>query len=122
MPLSRPLRSHFTAAARALLVVLGVTTMGPLLHGVHEDGCDPAFVLHDERQHGIQTPAAPPAGDPADDHCVACHFARASRGVAAWEPSGRAGLIDGVLLPNSDGHVAATYAAAPLPARAPPRA
>src|SRR3712207_7046805 len=40
------------------------------------------------RSHRVQAAPAAPSPMPADDHCVACHFARASRGPAAWEPSG----------------------------------
>jgi hypothetical protein len=107
------------AAARVLLVALSVTAVGPAAHDVHEDDCDPAFVMHDESQHHMQ--AATPDDDvlPAD-HCVACHFARSSRGSVSWEPSGLIALDRGVLLYHSDGQLRAAPSASPLPARAPP--
>jgi hypothetical protein len=110
------------AAARVLLVALCVSALGPVAHGVHEDECEPGFVFHDEHQHHFQ--AALPDGDggsDAEDHCVACHFARSSRGPVSWEPSGLTALDSGVLLYHSDGELSATPSASPLPARAPPQ-
>jgi hypothetical protein len=107
------------ASARVLLLALSVTTLGPIAHGVHEDDCESAFVFHDQSQHHVQT-AMPPEDDVPGDHCVACHFARTSRGPAAWEPSGLTALDRGVLLYHRDGELRAALSAAPLPARAPP--
>jgi hypothetical protein len=106
-------------AARLLLVTLSVTALGPLAHDMHEDDCDPAFVLHDEAQH--QARAHVPAQDAlTPDHCVACHFARASRGPVSWERARFVALDRGVLLYHSDGQLMAAPSAAPTPARAPP--
>jgi hypothetical protein len=108
-------------SAQLLLVALSVSALGPIAHGVHEDDCAPAFVFHDEDQHHLL--AALPdsaAGSGAGDHCVACHFARSSRGPVSWEPSGLTALDSGVLLYYSDGDLSATPSAPPLPARAPP--
>lgn len=110
------------ATARILLLSLGVATLGPVLHGVHDDGCEIAIVVHDEDQHHIQAAPATDRGMPGDAHCVACHFARASRGAAAWEPSGLTTFATGIVLSHSDGHLIAVPALAPLPARAPPLA
>ena len=107
-------------SARGLLLALSVTTLGPMLHGVHEEDCEPAFVVHDERQHHFQAALPDDRGWPGGDHCVACHFARSSRGPVAWEPSGLSALSHGVLLYHSDGQLLAAPSAAPLPARAPP--
>jgi len=110
------------ASAQMLLVALSVSALGPVAHGVHEDGCEPAFVFHDEHAHHFQA-AQPDTDGPwgVEDHCVACHFARSSRGPVSWEPSGLMALDSGVLLYHSDGELTATPSASPLPARAPPR-
>jgi hypothetical protein len=107
------------ATARALLLALSVTALGPLAHEVHEDNCDPAFVLHDEAQHHVQA-ATPAPHQRAEDHCVACHFARSSRGPASWVPSGLTALDRGVLLYHRDGELRAAPSIGRLPARAPP--
>ncbi|HUE87899.1 MAG TPA: hypothetical protein VMO26_17640, partial [Vicinamibacterales bacterium] len=109
------------ASARLLLVALSVSALGPVAHGVHEDECESAFVFHDEHQHHFRAPL-PGSDDRSDaDHCVACHFARSSRGPVSWEPSGLIALDCGVLLYHSDGQLTATPAATRLPARAPPQ-
>lgn len=108
-------------AARAVLVALTVATLGPVLHGVHDEQCEPPLVVHDASQHHVQALPAPDSS-PSDHHCVACHFARCSRGAAAWEPSGLSALATGVLLYHADGQLMAAPSAAPLPARAPPLA
>ena len=107
------------ATARMLLLALSVSALGPVAHDVHNDDCDPAFVVHDESQHQVQS-ATQDADAVRGDHCVACHFARSSRGSASWVPSGVTALDRGVLLYHSDGELRATTSAAPLPARAPP--
>ena len=109
------------ASARALLLALSVAAFGPLIHGAHQEDCDPSVVLHDERQHPLTAPNGADRGALADDHCVACHFARSSRGPVAWEPSGLASLTSGNFLYHSDGQLIAAPSAVPLPARAPPR-
>jgi hypothetical protein len=108
------------ASARLLLLALCVTALGPIAHGVHQDDCDPAFIVHDEKQHHVRS-AAPTDDQLPGEHCVACHFARSSRGPVSWEPSGLTALDAGVLLYHSDGQLLAAPSAAPLPARAPPR-
>lgn len=105
-------------SARVLLVALSVSALGPAAHDVHDDDCDPVIVLHDESQHHVQAPASP--DELAADHCVACHFARSSRGPASWERSGLMALDRGVLLYHSDGELRAAPSASPRPARAPP--
>jgi hypothetical protein len=107
------------ASAQVLLVALSVSALGPVAHGVHEDDCEPAFVFHDENAHHVQA-AGPDSAAPGGDHCVACHFARSSRGPVSWVPSGLTALDSGVLLYHSDGELTATPSASPLPARAPP--
>ena len=109
------------AAARAMLLTLSVAALGPIIHGAHQEDCGPGFVLHDEHQHPLTSPMGADRQSPADDHCVACHFARSSRGPVAWEPSGLIALASGVLLYHSDGQLVAAPSAVPLPARAPPR-
>ena len=107
-------------AARLLLLSLSVATLGPILHGVHDDACDEPLVAHDARQHHMQAAGVDGSRTPAEDHCVACHFARASRGAVAWEPNGLTVLADGVLLSDLDGQLLAAPYSAPRPARAPP--
>jgi hypothetical protein len=109
------------ASARVLLAALSVSALGPVAHGVHEDDCEPAFVLHDENQHHFQAAAPDNDGPSGAEHCVACHFARSSRGPVSWEPTGLTALDSGVLLYHSDGELTATPSASPLPARAPPQ-
>jgi hypothetical protein len=109
------------AAARTLLLTLSIAALGPIIHGVHQEDCDPSIVLHDEWQHPLRAATGSDARTPAGDHCVACHFARSSRGTAAWEPSGLNPLANGVLLYHSDGQLVGALSAVPLPARAPPR-
>jgi hypothetical protein len=109
------------ASAQVLLVALSVSALGPVAHGVHEDDCEVAFVLHDENQHHFQAAQPDRDGPPGGDHCIACHFARSSRGPVSWEPSGLTALDRGVLLYHSDGELTATPSASPLPARAPPQ-
>lgn len=108
------------ASARVLLIALSVTALSPIAHGVHEDTCEPAFVVHDESAHHFQAATSRSTAIPAD-HCVACHFARSSRGPVSWEPSGLTALDAGVLLYHSDGQLLAAPSASPRPARAPPR-
>lgn len=108
------------ATARLLLLTLSVTTLGPVLHGVHDTACEPVFVIHDESQHHFQA-AIPNAVDGrAADHCVACHFVRTSRGPVSWEPAGLHSFASGQRLFHSDGQLAAAPSASPRPARAPP--
>src|SRR5688500_3578702 len=108
------------ASARLLVLALSLGAFGPLLHGAHAEDCEPLFVVHDETAHHFQ--AASPDATPlaAGEHCVACHFARSSRGPVSWEPSGLTSFVSGNLLTNSDPHRVAVLFAAPLPARAPP--
>lgn len=107
-------------SAQMLLVALSVSTLGPIAHGVHDNECEPAFVFHDEHQHHVQAASSPSERASGGDHCIACHFARSSRGPVSWEPSGLTALDSGVLLYHSDGQLTATPSASPLPARAPP--
>lgn len=107
------------ASARVLVLTLSVSALGPLAHGVHEDDCDPIFVLHDESQHHVQAASAGQVPLPGD-HCVGCHFARSSRGPASWEPSGLTNFGCGILLFHRDGQLRGSLSSAPLPARAPP--
>lgn len=113
--------SLLRASARALLLTLSVSTFGPALHAVHDDDCARPLVAHDARQHHFQSAPAP-STLPHDGHCVACHFARASRGPVSWEPTGLTVLADGVLLYHSDGRLVAAPVAVRVPARAPPLA
>lgn len=109
------------ATARLLLVALSLTTAGPILHGVHEEDCEPAFVFHDESDHHLQAAGGDADSSSATDHCVACHFARSSRGAAAWELTGLVALTPGALLTYDDRQLVIDRASLPLPARAPPR-
>lgn len=107
------------ASAQVLVLALAVAALEPVLHGVHVEECEPSFVLHDESDHRF---AAADADSRAaeGDHCVACHFARSSRGPVSWEPSGLIPLDTGVMLSDADGRLTTAPSAAPLPARAPP--
>ena len=118
MHLLGPSHRLVRVSARTVLFVLSVTTLGPVVHGAHDDQCDPIVVVHDASRHAVQAPAAD-SGMPGD-HCVACHFARASRGPAAWEPTGLTALAPGVLLFHHDGQLIAAPSVIPRPARAPP--
>jgi hypothetical protein len=106
-------------AARGLLVALSVSACGPVAHGMHEDDCDPAIVIHDQAQHHVQAAASDNDELPAN-HCVACHFARSPRGHASWQLSGLTALDPGVLLYHSDGQLHTASISSTLPARAPP--
>jgi hypothetical protein len=105
--------------ARVLVLTLSLSTLELLAHDVHEDDCDPIFVVHDESRHQVQAAPSTAREVPAD-HCLGCHFARSSRGPVAWEPSGLTSLDSGVLLYHRDGQLRAAPSSAPLPARAPP--
>ena len=107
------------ATAHALLLALSVTTVGPALHGVHDEELQPLVVLHDESAHHVQ--AAPSATEPGTaHHCVACHFVRSSYGPASWIAAGLVALASGGGLANPDGLFVAASFASPRPARAPP--
>src|SRR5262245_25271389 len=107
------------ATARVLLLALSVTTVGPALHGVHDDELQSAVVAHDESQHHFQ--AAPTTADTGGaHHCVACHFARASHGVASWVVAGLVALAPSGRLTDADGLLVAASFASRRPARAPP--
>jgi hypothetical protein len=107
------------ATARVLLLALSVTTVGPALHGVHDDELQSVVVAHDESQHHFQ--AAPTAADTGSaHHCVACHFARASHGVASWVVAGLVALAPSGRLTDADGLLVAASFASRRPARAPP--
>ena len=106
------------AAARLLVVALSVTTVGPVMHELHDEELH-GVVLHDESQHHFQ--AAPTAPDaPGGHHCVACHFVRTSYGPASWVAAGLAALTGSTRLGDSDGPLAAAALASRRPARAPP--
>jgi hypothetical protein len=110
------------AAARLLLLALSVTTLGPVLHGVHDAELHAVFVPHNESDHQYQS-ASESAGGPLEaEHCVACHFVRTSRGAVSWEPTGLHPLATGHRLFHADGQLVAVLSAAPTPARAPPLA
>jgi hypothetical protein len=106
--------------AYLLLLALSVTTLGPVLHGVHDTDCDPVVIVHDESQHQFAAPSSNAGAARGGDHCVACHFLRTSRGPVSWEPSGLHVLTSGTLLFHSDGQLVAAPSASPTPARAPP--
>jgi hypothetical protein len=112
--------SWLRASARLLVLALSVGVLGPVLHGVHAEDCEPLFVVHDEAAHHFQSAVPDDTPLTASEHCVACHFARSSRGPVSWEPSGLTSFVSGNLLFHSDGHFVAFLFAAPLPARAPP--
>ncbi len=104
--------------ARLLLLAVSVTTLGPVLHGVHDADCDPVVVLHDERQHHFA--ALPDGGTSGGDHCVACHFLRSSRGPAARETRAPQAVVAGALPRASDSQLLAAVGGSPQPSRAPP--
>ena len=76
------------AAARVLVLTLSVTTLGPVLHGSHDEELQAPVGTHDESQHHLQAAHGPDQGPLESDHCVACHFVRTSRGPVSWEPAG----------------------------------
>jgi hypothetical protein len=110
------------ASARLLLLALSVTTLGPILHGVHDAELHAVVVPHNESQHQYQSRSDTAGGPLEAEHCVACHFVRSSRGPISWEPAGLHTLTTGHRLFHSDGQLVATPSGAPSPARAPPLA
>lgn len=108
-------------SARLLVLALTLASLGPALHGVHADDCEPLFVVHDASAHNFHAVAPDAAPLAIGEHCVACHFARSSRGPVSWVPNGLTNFVSGNLLPHSTNHLVAFLFAAPLPARAPPR-
>ena len=106
-------------SARLLLLALSVTTLGPVMHGVHDTELHAFVVLHDETKHHFQDASSPESPLEAD-HCVACHFVRTSRGPVSWEPSGLVAFTPGNLCVHADGNLVASEFADPRPARAPP--
>jgi hypothetical protein len=109
----------FRAAARLLLLALTVTTLGPVLHGIHDEELQP-LVVHDESRHHFQAASSQGSSTAESDHCVACHFVRTSRGPVSWELTGLHVFTPGKLLFHSDGELVAPPSASPTPARAPP--
>jgi hypothetical protein len=110
------------ASARLLLLALSVTTLGPLLHGMHDAELHAVVVPHDETQHQYRSATDPAQAALEAEHCVACHFVRSSRGPVSWEPAGLHPLASGQPLLHSDGQLVAAPAVSPTPARAPPLA
>jgi hypothetical protein len=109
------------ATARVLLLALSVTTVGPILHEVHDDELQAVALGHDESRHQHQFQAAPSAADAnGAHHCIACHFVRASHGPASWAVAGIVALARTGRLTDSDGLLVAASFASPRPARAPP--
>lgn len=104
--------------ARLLLLAVSVTTVGPVLHGVHDADCDPVVVLHDERQHHFA--ALSDEDGSGAEHCVACHFVRSSRGPASRETRAPQAAVAGALRRASDGQLPAAIGGSPQPSRAPP--
>jgi len=111
------------ASAWLLVLAMTVSTLGPVLHGAHDshdaDAHD-AFVAHDESAHYFASAAPQDSAPLESEHCVACHFARASRGAVAGELTGLTTFVAGNLLSYSDGQLVASPDASPTPARAPP--
>ena len=118
--MGRPVRL-LRMSARLLLLALSVGALGPMLHGVHAEDCEPSFIAHDEAAHHFQSPTPDPAPYAGDEHCVACHFARSSRGPVSWESTGLTPFSNGYRLSHTDGALVGTVTIAQLPARAPPR-
>lgn len=108
------------AAARLLVAALSVSTFGPALHAQHDTDCAPLVILHDEHQHHVQAAADWPGPGQDADHCVACHFARSSRGPVSWEVTGLLGLESFRCVAAGEERFHPRLAAAPRPARAPP--
>jgi hypothetical protein len=106
--------------ARILVLTLSVTTLGPVLHGAHDEELQAPVGTHDESQHHLQAAHGLDQGPLEAEHCVACHFVRTSRGPVSWEPAGVVAFAAGSCVVQVDGVVAATPAAAPTPSRAPP--
>jgi hypothetical protein len=108
------------ATARILVLTLSVTTLGPVLHGAHDEELQAPVGTHDESQHHLQSAHGPDQGPLESEHCVACHFVRTSRGPVSWEPAGVVALAAGPRLVQVDGALSAAPTAAPAPSRAPP--
>jgi hypothetical protein len=108
--------------ARALVVALSVSALGPILHDLHAEACEPALVLHDAGQHRFSSAATAPGQSSAPDHCLACHLQRAARGPAAAKSPAPQATDTGRVLRPADWTFVADPASLPLPARAPPAA
>ena len=106
--------------ARVLALTLSVTTLGPVLHGAHDEEVQWLVGTHAESQHHLQAAHDPNQGPLDSEHCVACHFVRTSRGPVSWERAGLLALAPGDRLVHSAGPLSATSAAALSPSRAPP--
>jgi hypothetical protein len=103
-----------------VLLALSVTTLGPVLHGVHDTDLQPP-VVHDERHHHYR--GAPSAEDGLEsEHCVACHFARSFRGPVSWGASSPLRFSTGSRLAHIAGELPTLANPAPRPSRAPPLA
>jgi hypothetical protein len=108
------------ATARLLVLTLSVTTIGPMLHGAHDEELQSPVGTHDESQHRLQAAHGPDRGPLESEHCVACHFVRTSRGPISWEPAGLLAFAPGLRLVHRDGALAVAPAASPTPSRGPP--
>ena len=108
------------ATARILVLTLSVTTLGPVLHGSHDEELQAPVGTHDESQHHLQAAHGPDQGPLDTEHCVACHFIRTSRGPVSWEPLGVVAFAAGLRLIQVDGILSAAPVATPAPSRAPP--
>ncbi|MGQ0733810.1 MAG: hypothetical protein ACT4QD_09160 [Acidobacteriota bacterium] len=113
-------RAALRAVSRALLLVLGVTTLGPVLHGAHDPEHQAPVVVHDESQHHLQAAPQVVPGWPDGEHCVACHFARSLRSPVAWDASDLHTIGHGRLLSHTAPQLVAAASATPAPSRAPP--
>ncbi len=106
--------------ARALVVALSVTTLGPILHGLHAEACEPPLVLHDASQHRFSSVPANPIEPATPDHCVACHLQRTSHNPELLNSPAQPVLKASGIRRPVDQVFAADPASLPLPARAPP--
>lgn len=108
------------ATARVLVLTLSVTTLGPVLHGAHDEELQAPVGTHDESQHHLQAAHTADQGPLEAEHCVACHFVRTSRGPVSWEPAGVVEFAAGTRIVHVDGALSAAPTASPTPSRAPP--
>jgi hypothetical protein len=103
-----------------LVLVLSVTTLGPILHSLHAEACEAPLVLHDASQHRFSNAPAEPGQPATPEHCVACHLQRASRDPGVLKSSAPPVVAASAILRHVDQVFAPDPASIPLPARAPP--
>jgi type IV secretory pathway TrbF-like protein len=106
--------------AQLLVLTLSVTTLGPVLHDVHDEELQPLVVSHDETDHTVRSASAPDTRPFEADHCIACHFVRTSHSLGVWQASSLLADPADARLTPFEWCARASLTASPTPSRAPP--